>query len=143
MSFQQHTQPLQWRVHDVHSLDAEQLQEYRTDIRESNRRYDRSYEEVLAHTSAEELEEFWDLFKGGEEGHMPIGLSRTHLGSTGHMATGQRSGQQSPTEAQTEVEVEAQANPLSHPHGIDGEAQQGDFSVANPMRGALQQNAVL
>ena len=125
-----------WRVHDVHSLDAQQLEEYRVDVRESNRRYDHSYEEVLAHTSEEELEEFWDLFKIKSGGGMPIGLSRKIKsgGRDRHMSAGQTdSGQRSPTAAQTEAEVEVQAPPRG-----DSVPKDDDFSVANPMRTALQ-----
>ena len=105
-------------MHDVHSLDEDRLEEYRGDMRESNRRYERSYEEVLAHTDAEELEAFWRHFEGGGAGEgLPKGRSRTNVGRKG-----KDGGQEALADVQLELGVQASADD-----------NQGAFSVANPM----------
>ena len=56
---------------DTAGLSGDQLAEFERDRQESNRRYDESFEVVLSHTSAVELEEFWTLF-GSSKPEAPL-----------------------------------------------------------------------
>eukprot|EP00935_MAST-01C_sp_MAST-1C-sp1_P001912 g1912.t1 len=56
-----------WRIRDVAKLTAEERTEYEADIEESNRRYDRAFGCVLAHTSEEEQAAFWKPFAESDD----------------------------------------------------------------------------
>jgi hypothetical protein len=57
-----------WRVVDTTQLDEKEQAEYEENKKESNRRYEVAYAEVLSHTSKTELQAFWDALGGSSEG---------------------------------------------------------------------------
>ena len=52
---------------DTAKLRGDRLAEFERDREESNRRYDHAFRVVLSHTSAVELEEFWQLFSSSTD----------------------------------------------------------------------------
>jgi hypothetical protein len=53
----------EWRNRELQQLSENEKVEYEADRRESNRRYDRAWEEVESRANAREVEAFWEPFK--------------------------------------------------------------------------------